>query len=102
MLNLSDLRKINIAIYTFNYNKLTRTIYDGSGKVIGRVCEEDQVYMLVHLALALRASKEEERARQDADARAAEEKGGGHASSSHDTTMTENASIMYDGLIQAI
>ncbi|KAI3857087.1 hypothetical protein MKW92_028115 [Papaver armeniacum] len=58
--------------------------------------------MLVHLSLSLRASMEEERARQDVAARTAEEKGGGQASSSHDTTMTENASIMYDGLIQAI
>ncbi|KAI3940312.1 hypothetical protein MKW92_004142 [Papaver armeniacum] len=40
---------------------------------------------------------EEERARKDATARAAEEKGGGQASSSHDTTMTENAGIMSDG-----
>ncbi|KAI3956831.1 hypothetical protein MKW92_044193, partial [Papaver armeniacum] len=55
------------------------------------------VYMLMHLALALRASMEEERARKDAAARAAEEKEGGHASSSHDTTMTENAGIMFDG-----
>ncbi|KAI3891386.1 hypothetical protein MKW92_040495, partial [Papaver armeniacum] len=42
-------------------------------------------------------SMEEERARKDATARAAEEKGGGQASSSHDTTMTENACIMSDG-----
>ncbi|KAI3962291.1 hypothetical protein MKW92_000787, partial [Papaver armeniacum] len=39
---------------------------------------------------------EEERARQDVAARYAEEKGGGQASSSHDTTMTENAGIMSD------
>ncbi|KAI3842289.1 hypothetical protein MKW98_026079, partial [Papaver atlanticum] len=55
------------------------------------------VYMLVHLALALRASMEEERERKDAAARAAEEKRGGQASSSQDTTMTENAGIMSDG-----
>ncbi|KAI3836413.1 hypothetical protein MKW98_008174, partial [Papaver atlanticum] len=55
------------------------------------------VYMLVHLALAIRASMEEERERQDAATRATEEKGGGQASSSHDTTMTENAGIMADG-----
>ncbi|KAI3925648.1 hypothetical protein MKW98_001502, partial [Papaver atlanticum] len=54
------------------------------------------VYMLVHHALALRASMEEEMARKDAAARAAEEKGGGQASSSHDTTMAENAGIMSD------
>ncbi|RZC92501.1 hypothetical protein C5167_041844 [Papaver somniferum] len=39
---------------------------------------------------------EEERARKDVGARTAEEKGGGQASSSHDTTMTENAGIMSD------
>ncbi|XP_026378863.1 26S proteasome non-ATPase regulatory subunit 4 homolog [Papaver somniferum] len=55
------------------------------------------VYMLVHLALALRASVEEERASQDVAARVAEEKECGHASISHDTTMTENAGIMSDG-----
>ncbi|KAI3960204.1 hypothetical protein MKW98_016928, partial [Papaver atlanticum] len=55
------------------------------------------VYMLVHLALALRDLMEEERARQDAAARGAEEKGGRHASSSHNTTMTENVGIMSDG-----
>ncbi|RZC55213.1 hypothetical protein C5167_014069 [Papaver somniferum] len=49
------------------------------------------------LALALRASMEEERARQEAAARAAEEKGGAQASSSHDTTMTENTGIMSHG-----
>ncbi|RZC53516.1 hypothetical protein C5167_012365, partial [Papaver somniferum] len=54
------------------------------------------VYMLVHLDLALRASMEEERARKDVAARTTEEKGSGQASSSHDTTMTENAGIMYD------
>ncbi|KAI3919871.1 hypothetical protein MKW98_001127 [Papaver atlanticum] len=53
--------------------------------------------MLVHLALALRASMEEERARKDAAVRDAEEKGGGQASSPYDTTMTENAGIMSDG-----
>ncbi|KAI3960434.1 hypothetical protein MKW92_033116 [Papaver armeniacum] len=53
--------------------------------------------MLVHLALALRASMEEERAIKDAAARDAEEKGGGQVSSSRDTTMNENASIMFDG-----
>ncbi|KAI3943457.1 hypothetical protein MKW92_012742, partial [Papaver armeniacum] len=40
---------------------------------------------------------EEERARKDAAARAAKEKGGGQASSSHDKTMIENAGIMSDG-----
>ncbi|KAI3954117.1 hypothetical protein MKW98_017941 [Papaver atlanticum] len=53
--------------------------------------------MLVHLSLALTASMEEERARKDAATRDAEEKGGGQASSPHDTTMTENAGIMSDG-----
>ncbi|KAI3899295.1 hypothetical protein MKW92_024316 [Papaver armeniacum] len=53
--------------------------------------------MLVHLTLALRDSMEEERERKDATTRAAEEKGGGQASSLHDTTMTENAGIMSDG-----
>ncbi|KAI3930774.1 hypothetical protein MKX01_037220 [Papaver californicum] len=46
------------------------------------------------LALALRTSMEEERARQEAAARAVEEKGGGQASSSHDAIMTENIGIM--------
>ncbi|KAI3923745.1 hypothetical protein MKW98_011375, partial [Papaver atlanticum] len=55
------------------------------------------VYMLVHLSLSLRDSMEEERARKDAAARDAEEKGGGQASSSHDTTMTKNTGIMFDG-----
>ncbi|KAI3933119.1 hypothetical protein MKW92_002275, partial [Papaver armeniacum] len=40
---------------------------------------------------------EEERARKDAATRVAEEKGSGQVSSSHDTTMTENAGIMSDG-----
>ncbi|RZC44099.1 hypothetical protein C5167_037048, partial [Papaver somniferum] len=53
------------------------------------------VCFLVHLAL--RASMEEERARKDTAARDADEKGGVQASSSHDTTMTENAGIMSDG-----
>ncbi|KAI3871409.1 hypothetical protein MKW98_024578 [Papaver atlanticum] len=53
--------------------------------------------MFVHLALAHRASMEEERERKDAAARAAEEKVGGQTSSSQDTTMTKNAGIMSDG-----
>ncbi|RZC92648.1 hypothetical protein C5167_007570 [Papaver somniferum] len=58
---------------------------------------QSPVYMLVHLALALRDSMEEERERKDDVGRDAEEKGGGQASSSHDTTMTENVGIMSDG-----
>ncbi|KAI3925204.1 hypothetical protein MKW92_024043, partial [Papaver armeniacum] len=41
---------------------------------------------------------EEERVRKDAAARTAKEKGGGQASSSHDTTMTENTGIMSGGV----
>ncbi|KAI3940105.1 hypothetical protein MKW92_011324 [Papaver armeniacum] len=40
---------------------------------------------------------EEERAIKDVATRVAEEKGGGQVSSSRDTTMNENASIMFDG-----